>query len=216
MTVPSLEGMTIDELRPFLDERDLRFEVEPDSGYSPQFEPLAVLKQFPLAGSKVKQNRKIYITLNQASPPMVTMPSLTGRSLKNAQLELKSLGLSLGEITYEPDFALNTILEQYYAGQKIAEGESLPKGSEVDFVVGDGLGNQRFSMLDLRQMELDEATFVLRGYGLKVGEIFYKDEGKIYVKTINEEGEEIYETEEVDPGKVFKQNSSSQAKYQNR
>ncbi|SMD32022.1 PASTA domain, binds beta-lactams [Reichenbachiella faecimaris] len=204
MTVPNLEGILLEDLDEFLEERDLRFEVEPDSGYSPKFPPLAVLKQFPLANAKVKEGRKIYITLNASQPPVVKMPSLIQRSLKNAQLELRSLGLLLGEIRYRPDFALNTILGQYYNGKKIKVGDEIPKGSKIDFEVGDGLGNQTFQMLNLTDMVLDEAVFVMRGYGLKLGDVFYEEEGKIVKEKDGTDGEVLIERIEARPGRVFK------------
>ncbi|WP_109829900.1 PASTA domain-containing protein [Reichenbachiella versicolor] len=207
MTVPNLEGIPLEDLDKFLEDRDLRYEVEADSGYSPKYEPLAVLKQFPLPNSKVKQNRKIYVTLNSANPPKVKIPSLHGRSLKNAQLELRSLGLLMGDITYKPDFALNTVLEQYYKGRKVSKGSSIAKGSRIDFEVGDGLGSQTFPMLDLREMGLEEATFVLRGYGLKLGDVFYKESGKVHIKVDekNADGSNQYDVKDAEPGTIFKQ-----------
>ncbi|PIB35399.1 hypothetical protein BFP72_08320 [Reichenbachiella sp. 5M10] len=210
MTVPNLEGIMIEDLEEFLEERDLRYAVEPDSGYSAKYPALAVLKQFPLPNSKVKQNRKIYVTLNAKQPPVVKMPSLTGRSLKNAQLELRSLGLSLGEIRYKPDFALNTILEQYHQGKKIASGSEIAKGSKIDFEVADGLGNQNFQMLNLKNLSLDEAIFVLRGYGLKVGDVFYENEGFINKETKDDLGETVYKKTPVKGGHVFKQSPNAE------
>ncbi|MFY0628555.1 MAG: PASTA domain-containing protein [Reichenbachiella sp.] len=205
MTVPNLEGILLEDLDEFLEERDLRYQIEPDSGYSAEHLPLAVLKQFPLSGSKVKENRKIYLTLNAKNPPVVKIPSLKGRSLKNAQLELRSLGLALGDITYKPDFALNTVLGQFFQSRRIEEGEQIPKGSKIDFEVGDGLGNQTFQMLDLKELGLEEAEFVLRGYGLQLGEVFYKEEGSFMIEEEDEEGETISVPKEVSPGGIFKQ-----------
>lgn len=212
MTVPNLEGILLDDLGEFLEERDLRYEVEPDSGYSPKFPPLAVLKQFPLAEAKVKEGRKIYITLNASKPPVVKMPFLIQRSLKNAQLELRSLGLLLGEIRYKPDFALNTILGQYYKGNKLKAGEEIPKGSKIDFEVGDGLGNQTFQMMNLTDMDLDEAIFVMRGYGLKLGDVFYEKEGKIVKEKEASNGEVVIESIEAEPGRVFKHTPNTKNK----
>lgn len=209
MTVPNLEGLLLEDLGDFLEARDLRYEVEPDSGYSPKYPPLAVLKQFPLPNAKVKEGRKIYITLNSSAPPIVKMPSLIQRSLKNAQLELRSLGLLLGEIKYRPDFALNTILNQYHEGKKIKAGDEIPKGSKIDFEVGDGLGKQTFQMLNLKEMDIDEAVFVMRGYGLKLGDVFYEKEGEIVKEKEGPNGETTTETVQVKPGRVFKQVPSS-------
>lgn len=212
MTVPNLEGILLDDLGEFLEERDLRYEVEPDSGYSPKFPPLAVLKQFPLAEAKVKEGRKIYITLNASKPPVVRMPSLIQRSLKNAQLELRSLGLLLGEIRYKPDFALNTILGQFYDGKRLEAGQEIPKGSKIDFEVGDGLGNQTFQMMNLTDMDLEEAIFVMRGYGLKLGDVFYEKEGKITNEKEDSGGELIIESIDAQPGRVFKHSPNARNK----
>src|SRR5436190_20187116 len=60
ITVPDLTGMKLEELNTFLGEHELRFEVD-DSTYSEDYPPLTVLRQFPRAGSTVKENRMIYI-----------------------------------------------------------------------------------------------------------------------------------------------------------
>ncbi|MEQ8811494.1 MAG: PASTA domain-containing protein, partial [Imperialibacter sp.] len=80
ITVPDLEGIPLDELDEFLTDRNLRFEINKDSGFSSQYPALAVLKQFPLPNSKVKENRKIYISLNAKEPPKVRMPQLVDGS----------------------------------------------------------------------------------------------------------------------------------------
>ena len=112
LTVPDVRGVVIDDLDEFLNERNLRFEVTQDSGFSPDYPPLAVLKQLPMPNAKVKENRKIYVTLNAESPPLVRMPKLIGGSVKNAQLVLKTYDLKLGEIIYRPNLAMNYVLDQ--------------------------------------------------------------------------------------------------------
>src|SRR5688500_18182445 len=59
ITVPSVEGLPITKVEEFLADHDLRYEVN-DSSYSADYPPLTVLKQFPAAGAKVKENRKIF------------------------------------------------------------------------------------------------------------------------------------------------------------
>src|SRR5688572_29497244 len=73
ITVPDLAGMKYDELETFLADHELRFEVE-DSVYHEDYPPLTVLRQFPKAGSIVKPNRIIYVSINPVMPPMVPMP----------------------------------------------------------------------------------------------------------------------------------------------
>ncbi len=173
ITVPDLKGTLLDDLDESLEERGLRYRVEPDSGYSPEYLHLAVLKQFPLAETKVKEGRKIYITLNASKPPIVKMPSLIHLSLTDAEFKLENLGLSLGDITYMPDSTKNVIFGQYYHGDTLEPGYEISKGSKVDFEVGAGLGRP-FQMMTLTGMPLDEAVSVVCGSELKIGNVFYE------------------------------------------
>lgn len=168
VTVPNLEGMPFADMDDFLGKRGFRYEVA-DSGYSPLYPPLSVLQQYPRAGTRVKENRKIYLTVKAKMPQVVKMPDLIDGTLKNAELVLQSYGLRRGEITYKPDLAVNAILQQLFEGERIAPGEPVPKGSFIDLVVGDGLGNQSFPAPNFRGLELEEATFSIRGSGLNVG-----------------------------------------------
>lgn len=173
MTVPDLEGFQYDELERFLNERNLELKVTADSGFVADIPPLQVLKQNPKAGAKVKQNRKIYVTLNAANPPLVQMPNLINTPLKNAQEILSNYGLVRGEIVYVPDIARNVVLEQKYRGRNIKEGMEIAKGSQIDLVVGDGLGNQTLSVPNLLGMDEAEAEFLVVGSGLRMGSITY-------------------------------------------
>jgi len=111
ITVPDLQGLAFSELEDYLSDRDLRFEIEPDSGYSSEYPPLTVLKQYPVAGSTVKSNRKIFLNLNKTRPKKVRMPDLVDASVKSAYMVLESIGLAVGDIEYVPDLAQNAVLE---------------------------------------------------------------------------------------------------------
>lgn len=170
VTVPNLEGIALEDLDNFLLKRNLRYEVS-DSSYSGKFPPLTVLLQFPKAGSKVKENRKIHITLNRINPPTTSMPDLTTGSLRNAEAVLKSTELIRGKLFWRPDLAFNRVLEQRYKGRMIEPGTLIPKGSEIDLVIGDGFGPRTFSLDDLIGMTLEDARIYIPGVGLEVGTI---------------------------------------------
>lgn len=173
VTVPDLEGFHYDELSGYLNERNLILEVNPDSGFVAEMKPLHVLKQNPKPGTKVKQNRKIYITLNAENAPLVSMPNLVNTLLKNAQEILSNFGLVRGEIVYVPDIGINVVLEQKYRGRNIKEGMEIAKGSQIDLVVGDGLGNQTLAIPNLLGMDEVEAEFLVIGSGLRLGSLSY-------------------------------------------
>ena len=111
ITVPNLIGMELNEIDEFLSDRDLRYEILDDSSYSSEYPPYTILQQNPSENEKVKENRKIYLTLNSSIPPKIKMPKIINGSVKNAQLILRSYDLKLGDITYVPDMARNAVLK---------------------------------------------------------------------------------------------------------
>lgn len=173
VTVPNLEGFEVGELEKFLSDRDLTYEVNIDSGYSVEAKPFSVLKQNPNPDSKVKRGRKIYVTLNARNAPLIKMPNLVNSLLKNAQEILGNIGLVRGEIIYVPDIGINVVLEQKYRGRNIQEGFEIPKGSQIDLVVGDGLGNQILEVPSLTGLDEIDAEFLIIGSGLRMGNINY-------------------------------------------
>lgn len=171
ITVPDLRGLAHVDLDDYLADRDLRYEVEADSGYSSEYPPLTVLKQYPRAGSKVKSNRKIFINVNKTNPRKVRMPDLVDASVKSAQMVLESYGLEVGSIEYKPDLAQNAVLDQLYKGKSITAGDSIYQGSKVDLIVGDGLGNQMLEVPALLGMDFEDAKFAVQSSGLRLGSI---------------------------------------------
>ena len=185
VTVPDLTGRKVEELKRFLESRDLTFEVK-DSTYSRRHRdrPGTILLQSPEPGAKVKRFRKIYITVTPKNAPRVKMPKLIDVPFDMAERTLKNADLDLGKITYKPFLGENVIMEQFYKGKKIQPNTYIPKGSKIDLVVGDGLGEKEFRMPDLVLMPLDEAEQLLKGYELLVGNITYVYSSKRELGTV--------------------------------
>ncbi len=205
LTVPDVRGVAFEDLDKFLGERKLRYEVTEDSGFSADLPPLSVLRQLPMPNAKVKENRKIYVTLNAEKPPLVRMPKLIGGSVKNAQLILKTYDLRLGNIDYQPDIALNYVLDQKIDGRRVLEGERIPKGSSIDLVAGDGLGRVSLESPNLIFLDQESAEFAIIGSGLKIGDVTHEKTGLAVIEIEKEDGTFEYEQQEVSPGAVFKQ-----------
>jgi beta-lactam-binding protein with PASTA domain len=166
ITVPSIEGLHVSELEDFLVKRTLRYEVN-DSSYTEEFPPLTVLRQFPAAGSKVKESRVIYISLNRVTPPTVPMPNLVDGSLINAEAILRGNELKRGRIQLVRGPFLNLVKEMRYEGTKIEPGTRIPKGSVIDLVVEDG-GNNSFPAPDVRGYTLEDAKIPIFGSHLNI------------------------------------------------
>lgn len=170
ITVPDLTGMKVEELESFLNEHDLRYAVN-DSAYSAEYPPLSVLQQYPRAGSKVKENRVIYVSLNRVKPPTLPIPDLIDGSLVNAEVVLKSNELVRGRIFYEPSPFKNMVKEMKYKGKVIAPGTRIEKGAVVDLVVGDGNGPADFTIGTLLGDSFERAKFKIGGWDLHLGNI---------------------------------------------
>jgi beta-lactam-binding protein with PASTA domain len=207
ITVPNTVGISFDELEEHLTKRNLQFVITEDSGFSAEYPPLTVLKQFPQPNAKVKEKRKIYLTLNSTTPPKVRMPDLVEGSLKNAQMVLKTYDLVLGKRTYIPDPFFNTVLSQSIDGEPVKPGDIIQKGSVIDLEIGDGRGNVNLESPNLIGLDKESAEFAIIGSGLTIGEITFQDDN---VATLPlEEGEVEPTTQEVSPGDVVKQRPTS-------
>ncbi|WP_425391009.1 PASTA domain-containing protein [Ekhidna sp.] len=204
ITVPDIKGMTVDELDEFLGKRDLKYEPTADSSYSPDFPPLAVLRQVPKPNTKVKENRKIYVTLNAESPPKVRMPDLIDKSLKSAMMTLKSYDLLLGDITIVPDDFF-VVLETKLNGRTVLAGEKIEKGSAIDLIAGNGYGNTIFQSPNLIGLEQEEAEFAIIGSGLRVGKVRFTEKSLAGFAAVDSVGNDILEYRSISPGTVQQQ-----------
>jgi eukaryotic-like serine/threonine-protein kinase len=170
ITVPDLTGMNVEELESFLSTNELRYAVN-DSAYSSEFPPLTVLQQYPKSGSKVKENRVIYVSLNRVKPPTLPMPDLIDGSLVNAQVILKSVELTIGRILYEPSPFKNVVKEMRYQGKSISPSTRIEKGAVIDLIVGDGNGPADFVIGNLIGDSFERAKFKIGGWDLHLGNI---------------------------------------------
>jgi len=166
ITVPRVEGESVEQAEKILTARDLRMEVS-DSSYSSEFPPLAVLKQVPAADSRVKEQRKIYVTINRVNPPSVPLPPILETSLVNAEAYLKSYELKRGKISYVPGPFTNVVKEMKVEGRTIVPGVKIPKGTVIDLVVMDG--GKAPEMPEVLGMELGDALVLIRGNYLTPG-----------------------------------------------
>ena len=77
--VPNLTGLYVEEAELLLKDSNLSYEII-DSVYIRSRRGGEIAEQAPAAGTKVKKNRKIYITVNSKQRKMVMVPNLVGES----------------------------------------------------------------------------------------------------------------------------------------
>jgi len=161
-SVPDFTGLTLEEVESATTHKKLRY-VLFDSVYLNEFERGTVVDQHPVPGFKVKKNRKIFLTMNSVNPEKILMPDLVNLTLRQALSKLKSCGLRVGEMIYEPDLAINEVLEQKYQGKTINEGDTIVKNSKIDLIIGKGLSNEKTVVPLVIGYTLTEAQSILSG-----------------------------------------------------
>ncbi|MDH5398907.1 MAG: PASTA domain-containing protein [Cyclobacteriaceae bacterium] len=167
ITVPSLVELNYNELEEVLVQRNLRFEVS-DSMYSAEHPPLTVMRQYPKAGSKVKEGRKIFISVNRNTVPTVALTQIKDKSLTHLKAVLENNDIKIGERIRKSSPYFNLVLEVQYNGRVLEEGDLVPKGATVDVVVGDGYGKRSFELPDFFANEFEVADVILKGLDLNL------------------------------------------------
>lgn len=136
--VPNLEKLTYTQAKQQLNDLDLGIKVIDSSSFNPAYKPRTVIEQDPIATKFVKEKRQIYIKLNASGYGKVTVPNLIYKTKRQAIPTLEALGFQIGEITYKPNIAENSVLEIRYKGERLEPGTQLSKTSTIDLVLADG------------------------------------------------------------------------------
>ena len=166
--VPVAIGKNVNEAVAYLESKGFNVEIV-DSVYEMNQPKLSVIKQSPDPDAVVKSGRTIYLTINRLEAPTVVMPNLVGLSFRSAQLYLETMGLLLGDTSYQPDIARNSILIQRFEGRVIKQGTRIPIGSKIGFVIGSGLGEAEIEMPNLVGLTYAEAQILLSSMNILAG-----------------------------------------------
>ena len=137
ITVPDVTGMYEEEARQTLYKAGLNYEIS-EYKFDKMMVEGGVIEQKPKPGAFVKQDRKIYLTLNSGKEPLKAVPDLADNSsLRAAESKLKAAGFKLTEPEYV-DGDLDWVYEIRYLGEEINAGTEIPEGSTLTIVAGNG------------------------------------------------------------------------------
>jgi len=166
-TVPQVVGKSFPDAQKILNKEGFDIVIQ-DSVYVDSLPARSILKQVPESDAVVKVNRTVYLTLNRAVPPKIDMPNLVGYSFRNAEMNLSSAGLRLGDTIYKADFAKNSVLDQLYNGEHIAPGTKIQMGSAISLVLGTGVGQTQFNVPNLIGWTYGDAKAKMEENGLNL------------------------------------------------
>ncbi|MEO5682510.1 MAG: PASTA domain-containing protein [Chitinophagaceae bacterium] len=184
LKIPQVTGKALAEAKKQLESQGFDIVIQ-DSVYVDTLPPLNIVKQFPDADAEVKINRTVYLTINRSAPPLIQMPQLVGQSFRSAEILLRQTGLRLGDTSFVPDFAKNSIKRQLYKGQEITFGTRIPMGAKIDLVISNGISDVDMSTPDLVGMTYGDAKVLMEGnnleFGAKVFDADIKDSASAYI-----------------------------------
>jgi eukaryotic-like serine/threonine-protein kinase len=107
-----------------------------DSVYVENSPPGLVINQNPYPGAHVKRGRNIYLYITSTLPPLVEMPDLMDKSLRQARNLLDNAGLKTGQVRMVVAPLSGFVLSQTYKDKTIQPGTKIPKGSVINLEVG--------------------------------------------------------------------------------
>jgi eukaryotic-like serine/threonine-protein kinase len=174
ITVADFKGVPIGQLDDFASDHDLQYVII-DSLYDYSLQKGTIAMQDPAPGTKVKENRKVYLTVVALKPEQTSMPNLVDLTLRQATAMLETYGLKTGALTYVPDIAHNAILRQKYKGKEIKTGTLIEKGSKIDMVIGKGEENTSTKVPDLFGKKQSQALELLQAASLNLGNEIFLD-----------------------------------------
>lgn len=174
LSVPDFTGMTVKEANEIANRKNIKIEVI-DSVYSGQGRRGTIIDQNPPPDIKVKENRKIFVTIKSVMPKIIKMPDFVHATLVQAKSDIETYGLRIGQIIYEPSIFDNVVLEQRYRGLKIEPGADIPQGAEIELVLGKSSDMGNTVTPDLYGLTLEEAELEAAEFMLNIGTVLYDE-----------------------------------------
>lgn len=175
-TVPDFVGLRLNDANYFASRRNLEIVIN-DSLHIAAYPGGVVLDQLPKGGVVVKPGRKVYVTINSVRQPMVTVPYVAGRSLRQAKNVLETSGLTIDHLEYVEDMATNYVLAEFVDDVEVLEDSlaiQTEKGNGVVLRVGVAPA-EKTAVPQVLGRTLYEAKSRLWEAGLNVGEIEFEE-----------------------------------------
>lgn len=142
--VPDIKGLQLNEARVLLKSQGLKFEVV-DSLYDKNSVPGAIIDQVPVANSRTKSGRVVFLTIYSTNPPELAIPGLVDYSYRQAEALLVSMGFEQLSIIEIPSEYKGLVKAIEYRGSPLRPEEKIPAGSPLTIIVGSGIQEDSLS-----------------------------------------------------------------------
>ncbi|SEG10635.1 MULTISPECIES: PASTA domain-containing protein [Parabacteroides] len=161
VVVPDVKGLKMEEAVSFLENNGLRYSVI-DSVFSKDVAPGTIVELVPSVGSKVKEGRIVFVTINALSSQMGMVPEIEDLSFRQAYALLKARGFNNIEIKYVPGDFKDLALGVSMNDRSLHKGEQIPlaaklllevSSGDAEVIPADSLGLDEIPVEDLNSEE---------------------------------------------------------------
>lgn len=155
VVVPDVKGMKLEDAAPFLTNNHLRYNVI-DSVFSKDVAPGAIVEVVPSVGSKVKEGRILFVTINALTSQMAMVPDIEDQSFRQAYALLRARGFNNVEIEYVAGEYKDLALSVESNGRTLLKGELIPLSASLILKVSSGDPNFSPDSLALDSIPIEQ------------------------------------------------------------
>ena len=175
VVVPDVVNSYVEEATILAGAEGLRLQVA-DTTYNRRFKLGAIVEQKPMANSHTKRGSDLYVIVNAKTVRQIPLPNLRDISFRQAEATLRSVGLALGEVTYQPSEYKNLVLDVRKNDESVEAGRRFPEGTTIDLIVGLGSGTEEVVVPNLLTKTPDQARALLLAQKLSLGGVHFEQE----------------------------------------
>jgi eukaryotic-like serine/threonine-protein kinase len=164
ISVPDLQGMSLEEAVIALEERDLEVLVI-DSIFDKKAKAGTIIEQSPAPDSQVKEGRQVFLTIYRYSKPMERLGVKEGDFAAVAFIKLQNKGIEFDTLYENNNVFVGSIIRLVYAGKRVGPEAMIPRGDRVQLVIGRA-ASEKIMVPNLRGKTCREAESILDTLGL--------------------------------------------------
>ncbi|MDR0430798.1 MAG: PASTA domain-containing protein [Tannerellaceae bacterium] len=135
--VPDVRGMRMKEAEAFFKSNGLRYSVI-DSVFSKSVKPGAIVEIMPAVGSKVKEGRIVFITVNAVTSQMSKIPEVEDMSYRQAYALLRAQGFENIKTEYVPGVYKDLAIGIELNGRLLNRGEMVQLSAPLVLKISNG------------------------------------------------------------------------------
>lgn len=152
VVVPDVKGLSVDKAAEFFTNNGLQYNVV-DSVFSKDVPPGAIVELLPSAGSKVKEGRIVFITVNAKTSQMAVLPEVADLSFRQAYALLKAKGFNKIEIIYKPGEFKDLAIGVQSNGRMLSAGKHIAITAPLELLVSSGEEELPVDSIDMESGE---------------------------------------------------------------